>query len=136
MPGLTLKSLYLLLGAEMRLRSHEAQFVHSGTSINIPRFKWEKVMDGFGKETLHFKISYIVCLSCKDWVENNGMQVSSFWFLNFILFFESEPASSFHSENSAAIVQSCVFLFVSAHTWAHIHTDTVFFYYLKYFLFR
>lgn len=62
----------------MRLRSYEAQFTHTGMSINIPHFKWEKVMNGFGKKKLHFKISFIGCLSCKDWAESNGMQVSSF----------------------------------------------------------
>ena len=93
-------------------------------------------MEVFGKVKLNFQVSYIGCLPCKNFNsgpmalgESNGMQADSLLssFRVVSSFFESEPASTFHSENSAAFLQGVwVFLFVcfsGSETSVHINTQ-------------
>lgn len=85
-------------------------------------------MEVFEKARLNFQVSYIGCLSCKDC--NSGHMALSeavecrlllFSLVSeFILYFESKPASFFHPENSVAFFQGVCFF--GSETSVYINT--------------
>lgn len=97
----------------MRLGPQEARPAHTGIVREcILCFQWGKIMEVFGKENCILKLvtlaAYLIKTASGDsrlWEESNRMQVFPILPSPVLSsFFESGPASSFHSEKSAAFL--------------------------------